>query len=117
MRFSFWPAPTHTFEETRQLAEHVENRSWDGLWLADHFMPNAEDTSASFFGELFGRRREDERFHRPELPEHVHVTGARLEAGMLHVDLVREIPEELKPRKIEINVTEDQARLEVPKAA
>ncbi len=48
MRFSFWPAPTHTFEETRQLAEHVEGKGWDGLWLADHFMPNAEDTSAAW---------------------------------------------------------------------
>lgn len=48
MRFSFWPAPTHTFEETRQLAEHVERTGWDGLWLADHFMPNADDTSAAW---------------------------------------------------------------------
>ena len=44
MRFSFWPTPTHSFEETRQLAVHVESTGWDGLWLADHFMPNAEDT-------------------------------------------------------------------------
>ncbi len=48
MRYSFWPAPTHTFEETRQLAEHAEKQGWDGLWLADHFMPNAEDTSAAW---------------------------------------------------------------------
>ncbi|MBL6690289.1 MAG: LLM class F420-dependent oxidoreductase [Pseudomonadales bacterium] len=48
MKFSFWPAPTHTFDENRQLAEHVEKKGWDGLWLADHFMPNAEDTSAAW---------------------------------------------------------------------
>jgi len=32
----------------------------------------------------------------------VRVTGATHADGMLHVDLVREIPEALKPRRIEI---------------
>ena len=36
------------------------------------------------------------------LADHMKVTGARHEDGMLHVDLVREIPEALKPRRIEI---------------
>ena len=35
-----------------------------------------------------------------ELADHVKVTGASLENGLLHVDLKREIPEEKKPRKI-----------------
>jgi len=30
----------------KQLGNHVEQSGWDGIWLADHFMPNAEDTSA-----------------------------------------------------------------------
>ncbi|MGB1190228.1 MAG: TIGR03560 family F420-dependent LLM class oxidoreductase [Pseudomonadales bacterium] len=46
MKFSFWPKPTHTFDETQYLAQKIEHTGWDGLWLADHFMPNAEDTSA-----------------------------------------------------------------------
>lgn len=37
-----------------------------------------------------------------QLADHVHVTGAVHENGMLHVDLKREIPEALKPRRIEI---------------
>ena len=37
-----------------------------------------------------------------QLADHMRVTGARLEDGLLQVDLVREIPEELKPRKIQI---------------
>ena len=45
MRFSFWPAPTQSFEVTQALASHIEQSNWDGLWLADHFMPNAEDTN------------------------------------------------------------------------
>ncbi len=37
-----------------------------------------------------------------QLAEHVKVAAARLENGLLHVDLVREIPEAMKPRKISI---------------
>ncbi|CUH61205.1 Hsp20 family protein [Thalassobacter stenotrophicus] len=37
-----------------------------------------------------------------QLADHVHVTGAQAEDGMLHIDLVREVPEALKPRQIEI---------------
>lgn len=37
------------------------------------------------------------------LADHVRVTGATHEHGMLHIDLVRETPEALKPRRIEIS--------------
>jgi molecular chaperone IbpA len=40
--------------------------------------------------------------HRFELADHVKVTGASLDNGILSVDLLREIPDEMKPRKIEI---------------
>jgi molecular chaperone IbpA len=36
------------------------------------------------------------------LADTVRVTGAALVNGLLHVDLVREIPEQAKPRQIEI---------------
>jgi len=39
---------------------------------------------------------------RFQLAEHVEVKSAGLENGLLHIDLVREIPEAMKPRKIEI---------------
>jgi molecular chaperone IbpA len=39
---------------------------------------------------------------RFQLADHVQVTGASLENGLLHVDLVREIPEAQKPRQIPI---------------
>ncbi|MBU2941241.1 Hsp20 family protein [Shimia thalassica] len=41
----------------------------------------------------------ERRFH---LADHVRVTGASHLDGMLHIDLEREIPEALKPRRIEI---------------
>ena len=40
--------------------------------------------------------------HRFELADHVRVNGADLSDGLLSIDLVREIPEALKPRKISI---------------
>lgn len=39
---------------------------------------------------------------RFQLADHVKVTGADLENGLLNVDLVREIPEEMRPRQITI---------------
>ena len=39
---------------------------------------------------------------RFQLAEHVEVTGATLRNGLLHVELVRKIPEAQKPRRIEI---------------
>ncbi len=38
-----------------------------------------------------------------QLADFVQVKGAKLENGLLHVDLVREIPETKKPRQIPIN--------------
>jgi len=43
MRFSFWPNPTQSYEEMKALGQHVESTGWDGIWLADHFMPNEGD--------------------------------------------------------------------------
>lgn len=39
---------------------------------------------------------------RFQLADHVNVIGAKMENGLLHIDLVRELPEAMKPRKIEI---------------
>ena len=42
----------------------------------------------------------DRKFH---LADHVRATAASHSDGMLHIDLVRELPEALKPKRIEIN--------------
>lgn len=39
---------------------------------------------------------------RFQLADHVRVVSARLENGLLHIDLERELPEQMKPRRIEI---------------
>jgi molecular chaperone IbpA len=54
---------------------------------------------------------------RFQLADGVQVTGAALENGLLHVDLVREIPEAKKPRQIPINGRSAQATIEAKRAA
>ena len=43
---------------------------------------------------------------RFSLADHIKVTGASLDNGLLHVDLVREVPEAMKPRTIKIASSE-----------
>ncbi len=59
----------------------------------------AEREDRQFLYQGIAERGFERRF---QLADHVKVTGATLENGLLHVDLVREIPEAMKPRNIEI---------------
>lgn len=45
MRFSFWTNTAQSWDEMLAGARHAESTGWDGLWVADHFMPNADDVS------------------------------------------------------------------------
>ena len=54
---------------------------------------------------------------RFQLADHVQVTGASLVNGLLHVDLVREIPEAKKPRQIPIGNSRAKAEVLEAKAA
>jgi molecular chaperone IbpA len=49
--------------------------------------------------------------HRFQLADHVKVSGARLNNGLLEVDLEREVPEAMKPRKIEIGASASRPRV------
>ena len=60
----------------------------------------SEDKKASYLHRGIATRAFERRF---QLADYVQVTGAKLENGMLHVDLVRELPEKMKPRTIAIN--------------
>jgi len=53
----------------------------------------------SFLYRGIAQRAFERRF---DLADHIKVTGAKLENGLLHIDLVREIPEAKKPRTISI---------------
>ena len=58
-----------------------------------------DDQSRTYLHRGIATRAFERRFH---LADHVKVVGASHENGMLHIDLEREIPEALKPRRIEI---------------
>lgn len=59
----------------------------------------ADEAERTFLHRGIATRAFERRF---TLADHVRVTGASHENGMLHIDLKREIPEALKPRRIEI---------------
>lgn len=65
---------------------------------------NGQYLHRSIAGRAFQRRF--------ELADHVKVVGASLVNGLLTIDLKREIPEEMKPRKIEITTGEALPRAE-----
>jgi molecular chaperone IbpA len=60
----------------------------------------AKDEKRGMLYQGIAARAFERRF---ELADHVVVTGAMGENGLLHVDLVREVPEAQKPRTIAIN--------------
>jgi len=59
-----------------------------------------EEAERKYLHRGIATRAFERRFH---LADHVRVTGAAHENGMLHIDLMREVPEALKPRRIEIS--------------
>lgn len=59
----------------------------------------AESTERNYLHQGIASRNFERRF---QLADHIEVTGARLENGLLHIDLVREIPEAMKPKRIPI---------------
>lgn len=46
MRFGFWPGLGRSWDDLVEVCRHAEATGWDGIWVADHFMPNAADVSA-----------------------------------------------------------------------
>jgi len=58
-----------------------------------------EEEGKEYLYRGIARRAFERRF---QLADHIKVAGASLDNGLLHVDLVREIPEAMKPRKVEI---------------
>ena len=43
MRLSIWPASAATWDVAVATATHAERTGWDGVWIADHFMPGMGD--------------------------------------------------------------------------
>ena len=75
-----------------------------------------EEKGREFLHRGIAARGFERRF---QLADHVEVKGADLKDGLLHIDLVRNVPERLKPRTVAIGVDKAQSRVEaqVEKAA
>jgi molecular chaperone IbpA len=70
----------------------------DGQLVVTGRKAEAEDKPAVLYRGIATRAFE----RRFQLADHVRAVEAVTENGLLHIDLVREVPEALKPRKIEI---------------
>lgn len=68
----------------------------------------AAETAGEMLYQGIAARAFERRF---QLADHVEVKAAALANGLLHVDLVREIPEQLKPRQIPIGTNGGSAKV------
>lgn len=65
----------------------------------------ANDEQGEYLHRGIAERGFERRF---QLADHVIVKGASLENGLLRINLVRELPEAMKPRKIEIGISREE---------
>jgi len=107
--------PPYNIERTGETAYRI-TLAVAGFAEADLKIETRDDTLS-----IRGSRNSGEESARPEvlyqgiaaraferrfqLADHVYVTGASLENGLLYVDLVREVPESARPRQIPIGGT------------
>ena len=82
------------FAESELNVTQKENE----LLVTGQSAPGGENDKQFLYRGIAGRNFE----RRFQLADHVKVTGAKLANGLLTIDLQREIPEEKKPRAIEI---------------
>ena len=71
----------------------------NGLLVSGEKTEQEEETTREFLHRGIATRSFERRF---QLADHVEIKGAKLENGLLAVELERVIPEALKPRRIEI---------------
>ena len=87
-------------EEEIQIEVHRNSLSVK----AEKSEETAEDGTETLYRGIASRAFE----RRFQLADHMEVRGAALKNGLLHIDLKREVPEELKPRKIAIAASNDK---------
>jgi molecular chaperone IbpA len=89
----------------------------------DELRVDVKEQMLTVAGEKKPEQKEREFLHRGiaartferrfQLADHVEVRGADLKDGLLHIDLVRNVPERLKPRTIAIGNSADAKQVEV----
>lgn len=84
------------FAETDLTIETKDN----ALLIRGEKKVDESRSSREFLFQGIAARQFERRF---QLADYVRATGASLENGLLHIDLVREVPEAVKPRQIPIS--------------
>ncbi len=99
-----------TGEDSYRLTMAVAGFSQDELDITVHEntlivtgKSQKEDENGRYLHQGIARRAFERRF---SLADHLKVTGASMDNGLLHVDVVREVPEAMKPRTIKIGTVE-----------
>ena len=67
-----------------------------------------EDTQRTYLHQGIAGRSFERRY---QLADHVRIEGATLQNGLLNIELKREVPEAMKPRKISINGKSDELKI------
>ncbi|WP_068313322.1 Hsp20 family protein [Polycladidibacter hongkongensis] len=95
-----------TGDDTYRITMAVAGFKEDELTIEtrDHTLAvHGEKAQESEDKEVLYRGIASRAFERRfQLADHVRVDGASMEHGLLHIDLLRELPEAMKPRKISI---------------
>lgn len=104
-----------TGEDAYRISMAVAGFAQDELTIS--MQPNllvvSGEKSGEPAGEYLHRGIANRAFARRfEIADHVKVAGANLVNGLLTIDLQREIPEAMKPRRIEITAAGSQSRTE-----
>ena len=112
-QFDFAPLYRSTvgFDRLAQLLDSVGGFDSEGyppynierLAVSGHKQPEAKDRV--FLHRGIAARAFERRF---QLADHVEVSGADYNDGLLHIDLVRNVPERLKPRTVSIGTGSKQ---------
>jgi molecular chaperone IbpA len=105
-----------TGEDSYRISMAVAGFSDDEISIEAHrnvltVKGERKDEGTGEGSELLYRGIASRSFERRfQLADHVDVVGASLKNGLLFVDLKRNIPEELKPRKIAITASSEKAK-------
>ena len=87
-------------------AGDIEITAENGQLVISGKIEKTDDEGRSYLHRGIATRSFERRF---DLADHIRVDGASLENGLLHVAVVREVPEAMKPRKIEIGAGSTKA--------
>jgi molecular chaperone IbpA len=110
-----------TGEDSYRLTMAVAGFSRDELDITVHEntlivsgKSEKEAANGRYLHQGIARRAFERRF---SLADHLKVTGASMDNGLLHVDLVREVPEAMKPRTVKIGTVESAPQPQVTQHA